>query len=266
MKTCAICVVAFMNSQMSMIEAKKHKTKQTQEDPLVMNCPDLCPDTIPDYRNKEKCDDKAFEGCMCTYDADTANPFESCHLLCDIDGTWSMTCLRQRFAPGNNDGGRDNKSDEDDQTNKSADENELCTCPNKNPLEKTNYANTCDGDLWGLCRKTCTYDDESGCKNVCVGNEWVEECVEHFDSHSTLSCENGRCSLSEECQIPRDGYSITGQHLSGMLGEYLLTPDGCTGSCTGCVLSSSGRSKSILISQGLVCASVATSLIVMLFS
>lgn len=265
MKTCAISLVAIMNSQMSTtIDAKKQKTKQTQEeDLLVMNCPDLCPDTIPDYRNKENCDDKAFEGCMCTYDED-ANPSESCHLLCDIDGTWSMTCLRQRFAPGNNNdnGGKDNKSDEDQST----DENELCTCPNKNPLEKSNYPNTCDGDLWSLCRKTCTYDDESGCKNVCVGNEWVEECVEHFEPHSTLSCENGRCSLSEECQIPRDGYSITGQHLSGMLGEYLLTPDGCTGSCTGCVLHSSGWSRSVLISQGLVCASVAASLIMMLFS
>lgn len=231
MKFYPIIVIASVITRPSIIDAKK----ETLDDTMA-NC-NRCPDTMPDWgENGETCNDRALDGCRCTY-PDEGKPY--CHLQCDVNGKWGMVCAT---TITDNDGG-----DEDDE----------CVCPNKNPVYKDiKSGNNCDSASWGTCRKACTYEDPH-CSISCDNNQWVEQCVEHFESNSTLSCENGRCSLTDECQIPRaGGYYIIGQHISGMIGEYQLMPDGCTGTCTGCVLSSSGRRNSIFISHVTVYASI----------
>ena len=85
-----------------------------------------------------------------------------------------------------------------------------------------------------------------------------------FDSHSNISCVNGRCSLCDECHIPgAGGYWISVQHLSGMAGEYCIIPNVCTGSCTGCVLSFFYRASLILASY-ILCFSLDISTIITL--
>jgi len=220
-------IVVFIIAYTSTIHAKR-------EESLFETTTDCnrCPETIPDWENGEKCDDRALDGCRCTY-PDEGNPY--CHLQCDVGGEWTMTCPTTI-------------------TNYNREENDECVCPTKNPAYKNR--NSCDSASWDMCKKKCTYSDPL-CSISCDDNQWVERCVEHFESNSTLRCENGRCSLTDECQIPRaGGYSITGPHLSGMIGEYQLTPDGCTGTCTGCVLSSSARTHSILTSHVTVYASL----------
>jgi len=138
------------------------------------------------------------------------------------------------------------KSNGPNDPNFSNEDADICDCPNKNPIFMNR--NTCDSAVWDICKRSCTYSNPA-CSYTCDGDYWVEECIEQFDSHSNISCVDGKCSLSDECLIPRaGGYWISGPHLSGMSGEYRLIPEGCTGSCTGCVLSSSTRTSSVLAS------------------
>lgn len=250
---------------MSVANAKKSDKKKSKTE--IDDCAKRCPETIPDYKNAQSCEGLTLEGCMCTYSEVTD---QTCYLICDVDETWTMTCLQQRFAPGDNfrpgdNNGRPGDNDGgpggDNDDEKDSDKDELCVCPNMNPIGRDDMSD-CDSSSWEECKLTCAYGNTS-CRNSCVEDKWVEECVHRFEPLSTLTCSNGRCLLSEECQIPRDGYSITGQHISGMLGEYLLTPDGCTGTCTGCVLASDGRNKSVSIRYFMILASVSISLIIM---
>lgn len=196
-------------------------------------CADRCPQSMP--KLGEDCDERVLDGCTCTY-ADESNPY--CHLQCSLDWKWAMTCTAQI---GKND--REERLDRDQKD----DQDDACVCPNVNPMQKMDNGATCDSKLWESCQKTCTYANPL-CSYSCEDDNWVESCIEHFEPHSTLQCLNGRCTLSDACKIPRDGgYWISGEHLSGMIGEYLLTPDGCTGKCTGCVLSSAVQTKATFI-------------------
>jgi len=200
-------------------------------------CGDRCPESMP--KIGEDCDERVLDGCTCTY-ADESNPY--CHLQCSLDWKWAMTCTAQI---GKND--REEQLEDDD----------MCVCPNVNPMQGINNGSTCDSTLWETCQKTCTYANPL-CSYSCEEDNWVESCIEHFEPHTTLQCANGRCTLSDECRIPRDGgYWISGEHLSGMIGEYLLTPDGCTGKCTGCVLSSAVRTKATFLALCLSLAALA---------
>lgn len=201
-------------------------------------CTDRCPVSMPEIG--DACDEIVLDGCACTY-ADESNPY--CHLQCSLDWKWEMTCT-SRIE------GKDDRQDpiEDDNT---------CVCPNTNPMNKINNGDTCDSKLWETCQRTCTYANPL-CSYSCEEDNWVETCIEHFESNSTLHCANGRCTLSDECKIPRQGgYWISGQHISGMIGEYLLTPEGCTGKCTGCILSS-GQTKATFVPHAILYVSVAT--------
>jgi len=184
-------------------------------------CTTRCPESMPNLG--DYCDERILDGCACTY-ADESSPY--CHLQCSLDWKWAMTCTSRI--------GEKNIGQKDDQGDQLEDDN-MCVCPRINP------GDTCDSKLWETCQRTCTYANPL-CSYSCEGDTWLESCIEHFDSNSTLQCADGRCTLSDECKIPREGgYWISGEHISGMIGEYLLTPDGCTGKCTGCILSSGQR-------------------------
>jgi len=242
-----IIIVAFLKSYISPANARGEDSSfETIETGYQ------CPMQIPDYIGGELCDDLQFDGQICTYPHDS-QPY--CHLACDITGHWTMICTASTASNervGDN-GGRSDSSDSED---------DMCECPNKN-LFYTNK-NSCDSKVWDTCKKGCTYNNPL-CSYTCDGDEWVEECVEHFDSHTNINCVDGRCSLSDECLIPRaGGYWISG-HLSGMAGEYLLTPDGCTGACTGCVISSSGRTSPVLASYIILYFTLGISVITAVF-
>jgi len=238
MNSWLIIIVALLKSYISPANARKDESSfETIETTGYQ-----CPTQIPDYMGEELCDDTRYDGKICIYPNDS-QPY--CHLACDITGHWTMICTASDSRVGDNGGPGDNSGPGDSSPDSSNDEYDICECPNKNPLFMNK--NSCDSGVWDACKKGCTYSNPL-CSYTCDGDEWVEECVEHFDSHTNINCVDGRCSLSDECSIPRaGGYSISG-HLSGMAGEYLLTPDGCTGACTGCVLSSSDRTSPVFAS------------------
>jgi len=224
MKSWFICIVLFLKLDISPVNAKVRNKSSFQD-----KCKGQCPQSQADLDENSGCTYQDLEECICTL------PDESnCYLTCGILDKWTKICkssmaLRPRIG---------------DNTD-STEEDDMCECPNKNPL--TMNSNSCDSDSWDACKKSCTYSNPL-CSYSCDGDQWVEQCVEHFESNSTLNCNNGRCNLSDECQIPRSGgYWIRGPHLSGMAGEYLLTPDGCTGACIGCELSSSGRTSHVTV-------------------
>jgi hypothetical protein len=88
--------------------------------------------------------------------------------------------------------------------------------------------------------------DENGCfwdageefcpeLSICV-QPWVEKCPvqgEPFNGPTKIQCNEGRCSVNEECSIQEENYTISGPYLTGLVGNYTL-PEGCTVNCTGC--------------------------------
>eukprot|EP00555_Chaetoceros_dichaeta_P006798 CAMPEP_0198275656 /NCGR_PEP_ID=MMETSP1447-20131203/64890_1 /TAXON_ID=420782 /ORGANISM="Chaetoceros dichaeta, Strain CCMP1751" /LENGTH=550 /DNA_ID=CAMNT_0043970543 /DNA_START=33 /DNA_END=1682 /DNA_ORIENTATION=- len=130
-----------------------------------LQCTDLCPTVMPNWRNMEVCDVIEIDNCRCTYPEEP-----NCFLNC-IDGIWAYACAGGGGAQVPDSSGNSDTTTDSENTTNVGEFGEYTTplhCTDLCPTVIPDWENEAECNVTEIDDCSCTYSNEPNCFLNCV--------------------------------------------------------------------------------------------------